>query len=53
MTLITIKTKYQVTIPDEIVKELQLAVGEFLEVSLEHGRIVMTPKMVVDRQAPR
>ncbi len=50
MSLATIKTKFQVTIPAEIAKQLQLSVGDFLEVTAERGRIVLTPKMIVDRK---
>lgn len=50
MSLVTIKTKFQVTIPAEFAKQLQLSVGDFLEVTSERGRIVLTPKMIVDRK---
>jgi len=50
MSLVTIKTKFQVTIPAEIVKALHLSVGDFLEATGDHGKIVLTPKMLVDRR---
>jgi AbrB family looped-hinge helix DNA binding protein len=50
MPLTTIKTKFQVTIPAEIVKALHLSIGDLLEATAERGKIVLTPKMLVDRK---
>jgi AbrB family looped-hinge helix DNA binding protein len=50
MPIATIKSKFQVTIPDQVVKELFLSVGDFVEVSADRGKIVLTPKMLVNRK---
>lgn len=49
MPLVTVKTKFQVTIPQELRDELGLAEGDLLEAKIENGRIVLTPKELVDR----
>ena len=51
MPLVTVKSKFQVTIPRELRNELDLNEGDLLEAELEAGRIVLTPKQVVDRNA--
>lgn len=51
MPLVTVKTKFQVTIPRELRNELDLNEGDLLDAELEEGRIVLTPKRVVDRDA--
>ncbi len=49
MELVTIKTKYQIVIPQGIRKRVPLDVGDLLEASFEDGKIVFTPKSVIDR----
>lgn len=49
MPLVTVKTKFQVTIPQELREELGLAEGDLLEAKVENGRIILTPKELVDR----
>jgi AbrB family looped-hinge helix DNA binding protein len=49
MELVTVKTKFQVVIPQSIRKRVRLDIGDLLEASFENGRIVFTPKTVVDR----
>jgi AbrB family looped-hinge helix DNA binding protein len=51
MALVRVKQKFQVTIPSEIREQLHLEEGGFLEAKMERGRIVLTPKAVVDRAA--
>jgi AbrB family looped-hinge helix DNA binding protein len=49
--LVRIKEKFQVTLPVELRTRSGLAVGDFLEVSLEQGGVItLTPKSLVDRQ---
>lgn len=49
--LVRIKEKFQVTLPAELRTRSGLAVGDFLEVSLEQGGVItLTPKSMVDRQ---
>ena len=38
----------QVVIPKRVFDALQLREGDFVEVSVEHGRLEMTPKRLVD-----
>jgi AbrB family looped-hinge helix DNA binding protein len=50
MELVTVKTKFQVVIPQSIRKRVRLDVGDLLEASFENGKITLTPKTVIDRQ---
>jgi AbrB family looped-hinge helix DNA binding protein len=49
MELVTVKTKFQVVIPQSIRKRARLDIGDLLEVSFENGKITFTPKTVIDR----
>ena len=49
MELVTVKTKFQVVIPQSIRKRARLDVGDLLEASFENGKITFTPKTVIDR----
>jgi len=49
MSLVKVKHKGQVTIPADIREELALAEGDYLEVSREGKKIVLQPKIVLDR----
>ena len=49
MPYVKVKTKGQVTIPAEFRRDLNLKEGDFLEVAIERGSIVLKPKAVVDR----
>lgn len=40
----TISSKYQITLPARLVRELGLEPGDKLEVELEHGRLVLHPR---------
>ena len=51
MPLIKVKGKGQMTIPAEIRSTLKLSEGDVLEAEIEEGRIVLTPKVVMDRAA--
>ncbi len=51
MSLVMVKDKFQVTIPAQLRQELDLKVGDMLEAVIEGGRIVLRPKIVVDRAA--
>ena len=50
MPLVKVKEKYQVTIPAEIRRELDLKVGDYLEVEAQGGSIILKPKAVIDRE---
>ena len=49
MSLVTVKNKFQVVIPQNVRKEIGVTVGDILEAKVERGRITLTPKSVVDR----
>ena len=50
MPLVTVKTKYQVTLPTSVRKQAKIAVGDFLEAAVERGKITLTPKSLIDRE---
>ena len=51
MPLVTVKPKFQVTIPAKLRKSLDLREGDVLEASVVAGGILLRPKEVVDRDA--
>ncbi len=51
MSLVKVKTKSQVTIPEAIRQQLGVQVGDLLEARIEKGTIVLKPKAVIDRPA--
>ena len=48
MTLMRIRPKGQLTLPDSIRREVHLEEGDYLEVAVEEGAIVMRPKKLID-----
>jgi antitoxin MazE len=44
-----LRERSQITLPAEIVKKLDLKTGDNLEISLEEGKIVIKPVLVIDR----
>jgi len=50
MPLVKIGSKHQVTIPKEIFNKLSLKPGDYVEVQLRNGRIVLTPKEIMDKE---
>ena len=49
MTLVRVKTKFQVTLPDSVRKQAGINVGDILETKVERGGIMLVPKAIVDR----
>ena len=49
MELVTIKTKYQIVIPQSIREQAGVDIGDLLEAKVEKGKITFSPKSVVDR----
>ena len=45
-SLVRLKQKGQVVIPDEIRQKLQLSEGDFFEVTTDGRRVIFTPKKV-------
>ena len=50
MAAVKIGVSRQVVIPKKIHDQLGLAPGDYLEVELERGKVVMTPKALVDKR---
>ena len=48
MALMKVRPKGQITLPDAVRKAARLAEGDYLEVSVEEGTIVMRPKKLID-----
>jgi AbrB family looped-hinge helix DNA binding protein len=48
MTLTRVRGKGQVTLPDGVRRAARLAEGDYLEVSVEEGAVVMRPKKLID-----
>ncbi len=51
MPLVTVKPKFQVTIPAGLRKDIDLHEGDLMEATLVGDGILLTPKAVVDRSA--
>jgi len=49
MAIVTIKNKYQVVIPQRVREQVGVRVGDLLEAEADNGKIVFTPKSIVDR----
>jgi AbrB family looped-hinge helix DNA binding protein len=50
MPIVTIKAKYQVTLPTSVRRQAGLSVGDILDARVEGKKITLTPKRVVDRE---
>ncbi len=50
MPLVKLKQKGQLTLPVEIRRELALDEGDVLEAQVKDGKILLTPKELVDRR---
>ena len=48
-TLVKVKQKFQITIPETVRKEIRLQEGDLLEATAKKNTIVLTPKAVVNR----
>lgn len=48
MTLMKIRPKGQITLPDAVRRAAHLADGDYLEVTVEDGAILMRPKKLID-----
>jgi AbrB family looped-hinge helix DNA binding protein len=47
--LITVRDKSQITLPKEILDELEIKKGDNLEIIIQDGKIIITPVLVIDR----
>ena len=48
-TLVKVQHKGQVTIPTRLRSQAGISEGDLVEASFERGKIVLTPKLVIDR----
>jgi len=53
MAAVKVGVSRQVVIPKKIHDKLGLAPGDYLEVEVERGKVVMTPRTPVDKQLER
>jgi AbrB family looped-hinge helix DNA binding protein len=51
MALVTVKHKFQVTIPAKLRARLSVRVGDLMEATVHEDGILLRPKAVVDRNA--
>lgn len=50
MSLVKVRQRGQVTLPQDVRDQLQLEEGNYLEASVENHTIVLKPKVMVDRR---
>jgi len=50
ITLVRVKEKAQITIPDKIRRKLGLNCGDYLAVVSEKNKIIFTPKILIDKE---
>jgi len=50
MPLVTVKDKFQVTIPAKLRDRIKIQIGDLLEVSVHDEGLLLKPKEVVDRK---
>jgi len=49
MSLVKVKSKYQIVIPDEVRKKLRVEIGDTLEIEEKDGVLIAKPVVVVDK----
>ena len=49
MDIVTVKTKFQIVIPQHIREQVNIEIGDVLEAGVQDGKITFTPKSLVDR----
>jgi len=49
MSLVQVREKAQITIPSKIRKALGIKEGDYLEVEVEGNKIVLIPKILIDK----
>ncbi|MGO9263290.1 MAG: AbrB/MazE/SpoVT family DNA-binding domain-containing protein [Candidatus Binataceae bacterium] len=49
MDIVTVKTKFQIVIPQHIREQVHVEIGDVLEAKVEEGKIIFTPKSLIDR----
>ena len=49
MTIVTVKNKYQVVIPQVLRRQVGVNIGDLMEAKIERGKITFTPKTLFDK----
>jgi AbrB family looped-hinge helix DNA binding protein len=49
MDIVTVKSKFQIVIPQHVREQVHIEIGDILEAGVEDGKITFTPKSLVDR----
>lgn len=49
MTVVKVRTKYQVTIPEKVRRQVGLKVGDYVEVEAQGSEIIIIPKSSIDK----
>ena len=49
MDIVAVKNKFQIVIPQHVREMAHIEIGDLLEAGFENGKIVFTPKSLVDR----
>lgn len=50
MSIVTVKSKFQVVIPQSLRRQVKVRVGDLLEACVVGGKITFTPKSLIDRE---
>lgn len=53
MTLVRLRERAQITLPQEVRDALKVKQGDYLEAELVEGGVLLRPMAVVDRERPR
>lgn len=49
MSLVKVKNKYQIVIPEEVRRNLRVQIGDTLEIVEKGGVLILRPVMVIDK----
>jgi len=49
MSLVQVREKAQITIPNKIRKALGIKKGDYLQAKVENNKIVLVPKVLIDK----
>ena len=49
MSLVRVKNKYQIVIPEDVRKKLKVVIGDTLEIVEKDGTLVVKPVMVIEK----
>jgi AbrB family looped-hinge helix DNA binding protein len=49
MDIVTVKNKFQIVIPQHVRERMHVEIGDLLEADVKDGKLVFTPKSLVDR----